>query len=122
MTTIDLNAQGAAWNQYIAVLSALRLGTWVAVDTGGAGFVQAVVDATKDAPVIVVVNYPGGGEHAMVIDETHAWNGGVYLCVCDPWDGELRLLSAQAGQAPPLYDASQQPVSLTFCNCGPGNG
>jgi hypothetical protein len=112
---VDLNVQGAAWNQYTAVLSALRLGTWVAVDTSGTGFVQAVVDATGDgAPVIVVVNYPGGAEHAMVVDETHAWNGGHYLCVCDPWDGELRLLWGQAGQAAPQYDASQQPISLTF--------
>src|SRR6185503_10475274 len=110
---VDLNVQGAAWNQYTAVLSALRLGTWEAFDTGGTGFVQAVVNATAaGAPVIVVVNYPGGAEHAMVIDETHAWSGGHYLCVCDPWDGELRLLLGQAGQAAPSYDASQQPISL----------
>lgn len=97
------------------MLAALGLGNWVGVNTQGTGFVQAVADATSDgAPVIVVVGYPGGGEHAMVIDETHSWNGGQYLCVCDPWDGELRLLWGQSGQAPPQYDANQQPISITF--------
>jgi hypothetical protein len=112
---VDLNTQGARWDKYPAVLAALGLGTWMGVDTGATGFVQGVADATKDgAPVIVVVNYPGGGEHAMVIDETHSWGGGRYLCVCDPWDGELRLLWGQAGLTAPTYDASQQPVSITF--------
>jgi len=112
---VDLNAQGARWDQYPAVLAALGLGTWIGVDTGATGFAQGVADATKDgAPVIVVVGYPGGGEHAMVIDETHSWIGGRYLCVCDPWDGELRLLWCAAGQATPAYDATQQPVSVTF--------
>jgi hypothetical protein len=112
---VDLNAQGARWDQYPAVLAALGLGTWIGVDTGATGFAQGVADATKDgAPVIVVVGYPGGGEHAMVIDETHSWIGGRYLCVCDPWDGELRLLWCATGQATPTYDATQQPVSVTF--------
>jgi hypothetical protein len=112
---VDLNASGAAWNQYVAVLAALGLGTWVGVDTGTTGFVQGVVDATADgAPVIVVVGYAGGAEHAMVIDETHSWSGGHYLCVCDPWDGELRLVWGAAGAAAPVYDASVQPISFTL--------
>lgn len=112
---VNLNAEGADWSQYPAVLAALGLGNWVGVDTGGTGFVQAVADATNaGSPVIVVVSYPGGGEHAMVIDETHSWNGGQYLCVCDPWDGELRLLWGQGGQAAPAYDANQRTISLTF--------
>lgn len=112
---VDLNASGAAWNQYIPVLAALGLGNWVAENTGATGFVQSVVNATAGgAPVIVVVNYAGGAEHAMVIDETHAWNNGHYLCICDPWDGELRLLWGAAGAAAPSYDASIQPISVTF--------
>ncbi|MFL5341802.1 MAG: hypothetical protein ACJ8F7_16780 [Gemmataceae bacterium] len=76
---------------------------------------QAVADATDDgAPVIVVVDYAGGAQHAMVIDETHSWNGGQYLCVCDPWDGELRLIWGRPGQAAPPYDACVQPMSITF--------
>jgi len=113
--SVDLNAQGARWDQYPAVLAALGLGTWVGFNTGATGFVQGVADATADgSPVIVVVGYAGGGEHAMVIDETHSWRGGKYLCVCDPWDGELRLIWGQPGQAAPQYDASQQPISITF--------
>lgn len=112
---VDLSASGAAWSAYPAILADLGLGTWVGVDTGTTGFVQGVVDATRDgAPVIVVVNYAGGAEHAMVIDETHAWNNGHYLCVCDPWDGELRLVWGQAGAAAPAYDASVSPISVTF--------
>jgi len=112
---VDLSARGAGWAQYPAVLAALGLGTWVGADTGGTGFVAAVTDATKGgAPVIVVVDYLGGGEHAMVIDETHSWSGGQYLCVCDPWDGELRLLWGKPSQAQPAYDAKQKPVSITF--------
>jgi hypothetical protein len=30
---VDLNAQGARWDQYPAVLEALGLGTWIGVDT-----------------------------------------------------------------------------------------
>lgn len=111
---VDLSAGGAAWNQYPAVLAALGLGAWAGVDTTGTGFVQGVVDAVAGgAPAIVVVNYPGGAEHAMVVDETHAWSGGHYLCVCDPWDGELRLIWGAPADSP-AYDASQQPISLTF--------
>jgi hypothetical protein len=112
---VDLNASGAAWNQYTAVLAALGLGNWTGHNTGATGFVQDVVDATRNgAPVIVVVGYPGGAEHAMVIDETHAWNGGHYLCICDPWDGELRLLWGATDAAAPTYDASVQPISFTL--------
>jgi hypothetical protein len=72
------------------------------------------VAAAKDAPVIVVVDYAGGGSHALVVDEVHAWDGGHYLCICDPWDGELRLLWAKSDAPPPAYDASVKPVSFTM--------
>jgi hypothetical protein len=84
------------------------------VNVGEAAFAQAVIDATANGcPVMGSITWDGGGGHAVCIDETHGWIGSSYLCVCDPWDGELRLIKATAGNAV-KYDGSDKPVSISF--------
>ena len=107
----DFDNEGADPTVYAQVLPKLGLGQWEYVDVGEAGFAQAVIDATKNGtPVIGRVRWNGGGGHAVVIDETHSFFGKNYLCVCDPWDGELRLVSCAPGGSVP-YDADYQPIS-----------
>jgi len=73
-----------------------------------------VIDATKDGtPVLLACVWDGGGGHALVVDEVHTFLGTNYFCVCDPWDGELRIISATPGSTV-RYDGSDKPVSVTF--------
>ena len=46
----------------------------------------------------------------MVIDETHSFFGKQYLCVCDPWDGELRVIAGNPGSTV-NYDGNYDPLS-----------
>jgi hypothetical protein len=85
--------------QFPAVLRKLSLGDWECVNVGQTGMFDAIVAATDDgSPVIVHCAWNGGGAHFMVVDETHTTIGSS-ICVCDPWDGELRLVSAKSGAA-----------------------
>jgi hypothetical protein len=109
----DFNTTGAG-NFDVQMLNDLGLGRWEAVNVGAAGFAQAAIDATaKGAPVFGFIDWDGGNSHAVVIDETHGFFGTTYLCVCDPWDGELRLIKANSGGAT-RYDGNYKPISLTF--------
>ncbi len=111
----DFNTTGAQWDLYPAILSDLGLGHWETANVGADGLAQAAVDATADGvPLIAVVQWNGSTEsHAVVIDETHAQDNAHYLCVCDPWDGELRLVLAQRGTTV-NYDADHEPFSFTL--------
>jgi len=85
-----------------------------AVNVGAAAFAQAAIDAARGgAPCFGFIDWDGGGSHAVVIDETHGFLGTTCLCVCDPWDGELRLMSANTGGAQ-RYDGNYRPISVTF--------
>jgi hypothetical protein len=107
----DFNTKGANPNLLPAVLQDLGLGTWETVNVGEAGLAQAVIDATDDGtPVILACVWDAGGGHALVVDETHSFLGSRYLCVCDPWDGELRVISCTPGSTV-RYDGSYSPVS-----------
>jgi hypothetical protein len=107
----DFDHTGADPTLYPAVLRKLGLGEWERVDVGEAGITQAVIDATDDGSAVMVgVSWDGGGGHAVVIDETHSFFGTRYLCVCDPWDGELRLITAAPGSTV-VYDGNYRPIS-----------
>ncbi|MFL5340947.1 MAG: hypothetical protein ACJ8F7_12440 [Gemmataceae bacterium] len=107
----DFGTDGADPTLYAQILPKLGLGNWQYVDVGEAGFAQAVVDAVADGtPVIGRVRWDAGGGHAVCIDQTHSFMGTTYLCVCDPWDGELRLISCTPGSTV-KYDGSYNPIS-----------
>src|SRR5262245_11595117 len=107
----DFTAQGADPTLYSQVLPKLGLGKWEYVDVGEAAFAQAVIDAVADGtPVIGRVRWDNGGGHAVCIDQTHSFFGSTYLCVCDPWDGELRLISCTLGSTV-NYDGGYNPIS-----------
>jgi hypothetical protein len=83
--------------QFPEVLRRLGLGTWERVfvpETDVYTSVKAALD--KGAPVIARVAWNNGGAHFVVIDEVHTNSGGGKLCVCDPWDAELRLVDGAA--------------------------
>lgn len=110
----DFKTAGADRTQYYKVMEKLGLGQWEAVDMPQGDVAQAIVDATgKGAPVILSIAWDGGGGHAVVCDETHTVNGQLYLCICDPWDGELRVTKATVGSAI-VYKADEKPWSFNF--------
>jgi len=110
----DFDKQGIIITLYPQILAQLGLGQWECIFVGEGGIVQAAIDANKEgAPVIVNNHWDAGGDHAMVIDDTYTVRGSTYLCVCDPWDGELRIVSATAGSTV-KYDGSVKPVSVTL--------
>jgi hypothetical protein len=81
------------------VLRRLGLGEWEDVDIPDTGIFDAIKAATdKGSPVIVWCKWNNGsGAHFMVVDETHSLMGST-ISVCDPWDGELRIVPAKSGQ------------------------
>lgn len=110
----DFDKQGVIMTLYPQALQQLGLGQWECVNVGEGGVVQAAIDSNKaGAPIIVNNHWDAGGDHAMVIDDTYDFLGSVYLCVCDPTDGELRVVSGSPGSTV-RYDGSDKPFSLTF--------
>jgi hypothetical protein len=88
------------------VLRRLSLGTWERIfvaETDVYATCKAAVD--KGDPVIARIAWNSGDAHFVVIDEVHASGTGGKLCVCDPWDGELRLIDGAPG-AIVSYDPS----------------
>jgi hypothetical protein len=86
------------------VLRRLGLGTWECVGINGSVF-DAVKAGTADGyPVIALCHWKGGGGHFCCIDETHTAFGNC-VSVCDPWDGEQRIVPA-AGRGWIPYDPS----------------
>lgn len=107
----DFNTTGATPSLYPQVLSDLGLGQWERANVGEAGIAQAIIDATAGGtPCMVGVSWDGGGGHAVVCDETHDFLGNKYLCICDPWNGELYVVSCAPGSTV-RYDASDKPIS-----------
>ena len=107
----DFNTTGAQPALYAQVLPKLGLGEWEYVEVAEADFAQAAIDATDAGnPIIGRVRWSNGDGHAVVIDETHSFFGSRYLCVCDPWDGELRVLSCTPGTTV-QYDSGYNPIS-----------
>lgn len=109
--THDFDTTGAAPSLYPKVLADLGLGQWERVNVGEAGIAQAAIDATADGtPCMLGVTFDNGAGHAVVCDETHSFFGTTYLCICDPWNGELYVVSCTPGQTV-RYDASDKPIS-----------
>jgi hypothetical protein len=107
----DFDTKGAKPSLLPQVLQDLGLGQWECVDVGETALAQAIIDATAGGtPVIIACVWDGGGGHALVVDETHSFFGSKYLCVCDPWDGELRIVSCTPGSTV-RYDGSYSPIS-----------
>lgn len=77
------------------VLRRIGLSGWECVTLKPTEVFDAVKKATDAGnPVIALVDWNDGGGHFTVIDQVHP---GGYVCVCDPWDGELRLTKGSSG-------------------------
>jgi hypothetical protein len=109
----DFDTTGAQRHYYPLILRDLGLGDWETVNVGENGVAQAAIDACSDGKCCMLsVTWSGGGGHAIVCDEVHTAFG-TTLCLCDPWDGELRLVPATPG-SPVTYNVTYRPVSVTF--------
>jgi len=107
----DFNTNGARPSLYPKVMADLGLGQWEYAHVGETNLVQAVIDATAGGtPVLVGVTWDKRGGHAVVCDEVHDFLGTKYLCICDPWNGELYVVPGTVG-ATVRYDASDKPIS-----------
>lgn len=110
----DFENNGARPSFLPPIMSDLGLGQWETVDVGEAGLAQAVIDATKDGtPVLLACVWDAGGGHALIVDQVHTFMGKTYFCVCDPWDGEVRIITATTGSTV-RYDGSEKPISVSF--------
>jgi hypothetical protein len=109
----DFNTSGANPALYPAILRDLGLGNWERVNVGPNGVAQAAIDACAGGKCCMLgVSWPDGSGHAVVCDEVHTVFGPT-LCICDPWDGELRLVDATIG-SPVTYNASYSPLSFSL--------
>jgi hypothetical protein len=109
----DFHTTGAIPSFYPLVLRDLGLGNWERAEVGPSGLAQAAIDACAGGKCCMLgVSWSGGGGHAVVCDEVHTAFGPM-LCICDPWDGELRLVSATVG-SPVTYNANYQPLSFSL--------
>src|SRR3954447_11743803 len=107
----DFNVSGVSMGLYPQILADLGLGTWESVNVGEGGIVQTAIDSTDDGcPVILNTHFDNGADHAVCVDETHSFFGTRHLCVCDPWDGELRLLTGTPGSTV-TCDGGCSPIS-----------
>ena len=87
------------------VLRRIGLSGWECIFVTESQVYDTVKASTdKGYPVIARIGWNNGGGHFTVIDEVHTLFGGT-VCVCDPWDGELRLVSASSG-SPIKYDTT----------------
>jgi hypothetical protein len=110
----DFEKNGAKPTFLPPIMSDLGLGQWETVNVGEAGLAQAVIDATADGtPVLLACVWDGGGGHALVVDQTWTIFGSTYFAVCDPWDAEVRIISATPGSTV-RYDGSDKPISISF--------
>lgn len=101
----DFDTSGAIPSFYPLILKDLGLGNSERVNVGQAGLAQAAIDACAGGKCCMLgVSWSDGSGHAVVCDEVHTAFGPT-LCICDPWDGERRLVSATVG-SPVTYDAS----------------
>lgn len=91
------------------VLKNLGLGDWEVYDMPANSFAATAKAATDKAPIIARVEWNGGGAHFVVIDEFHMG----YACVCDPWDGELHVVSMPKNQKV-TYNANDRIISISF--------
>lgn len=110
----DFDMGGADGTLYAKILADLGLGEWERVNVGEGGVAQAAADAVKNGvPAMLSVTWNSGERHAVVVDETHGFLGSDYLCIEDPWDGELRIITGNKHGAT-SYNAGDRPVSLTI--------
>ena len=78
------------------VLRRIGLTGWEAVQLSASKVFDAVKKSTDGgSPVIALVDWDKGGSHFVVIDQVHP---GGYVCVCDSWDGQLRLVQGSSGE------------------------
>ncbi len=110
----DFENNGARPSFLPPIMSDLGLGQWETANVGEAGLAQAVIDATKDGtPVLLACVWDAGGGHALVVDQVHTFMGTNYFCVCDPWDAQVRIITASPGSTV-RYDGSEKPISVSF--------
>ena len=98
-------------DNFPAVLKNLGLGEWEVYDMPANSFAATAKAATdRGSPIIARVEWSGNlGAHFVVIDEFHAG----YACVCDPWDGELHVVSMPTNQRV-NYNASDRIFSFSL--------
>lgn len=92
--------------QLANTLDELTPGTWQANWVGSAGVASVLADhcgyagvgpTVRSSPVIVLVGWKGGGGHFVVVDSLRYVGGITYATICDPWDGQLRVMPIEPG-------------------------
>lgn len=101
-------AHGTFPEDLVKVLNALTKKKWRNDYLTGAAATQAIIDnvgvtpapgpTMNVTPIIIGVNWQGGGAHWLVIDTVRKFGGKLYATVCDPWDGDVHVTPISVGK------------------------
>jgi len=50
-------------------------------------------------PMIVMIDWKGGGSHYVVVDTVRTFLGSLYATFCDPWDASVHVVKMEKGKA-----------------------
>lgn len=113
-------AHGTFPEDLVKILNKLTRIKWTNQYLSGAAVSQLILEKvgvtaapgpTMDVtPIIVGVDWLGGGAHWVCIDTVRSFMGKKYATVCDPWDGDVHVTPIDGGK-PFAYTAKDQPYS-----------
>jgi hypothetical protein len=63
-------------------------------------------------PMIVMVDWSGGGSHYVLVDTVRSFMGSLYATVCDPWDANVHVVKVE--KAKELHYTGKPAVKLDF--------
>jgi hypothetical protein len=83
------------------------------VDSVGADFLGPVIDTSQRGrwPIILGLDWTGGGGHWVVVDTVNHIAGNYYASVCDPWDGDVHVTKMEIGKR---FDYTGAPVPFSW--------
>lgn len=117
------STKGTHPTHLVTVLNDLDCGTWKWHSLAGAAASQKILDTVGKIeglgpvvacnPVILGVDWDGGGAHWVVIDTIRIIDGKKYVTICDPWDTNVHIEPIAAGTAF-SYDPGKGGFMLSF--------
>ena len=115
--------KGTRPEHLVTVLNSLDCGKWKWQAVGSLAATQRIIEVVGTTngvgptvtvnPVIVGVDWDGGGAHWIVIDTVRSFMGSKYATICDPWDTNVHIQKVETGK-PFEYMAGEGGFSVDF--------
>ncbi len=110
-------------NHLVKVLDSLGCGKWTWSQLSGAAAADKIIKTVgvsaapgptlRVNPVIIGVDWSGGGAHWAVVDTIRSVFGWNYATVCDPWDANVHVQPIDASK-PFVYKADEGGFAMDF--------